>query len=832
MCGIALVAAGAESPAVDTLIDRLRSLLARRGPDACHIRKQASAITAIAGLLHLRGTSPGVQPACDAEGNVLLWNGQVFGGMYVPPDESDTTCVLRALCAAANGSGAAVDDTAAACEGASSSSVTGSGVGCGSGSSGVGGTGATAAASASASSATSVSTGTALSEGGGEAAFGATAGGTDGATDGATAAVEEQRTEGIDTSAVVAAMDRIEGPWAMIYIHARSSTIWFGRDRGGRRSLLVGMKGKGTKGDEGTDPDTCFVVTSVGAPFVGTVKTDTAGDGAAVGTVGDDGVVGGVSKDEAVDGAADGASGDACVLDSVNDVARVEGKAEDRGEADASIGSEIEYLEVPPHGLYMFKADAPLPSLVASQSSQSPHADEDRPDRRNRLDRLDRLDNPNDASTPTTSAEARTSVGVLQTASGGSVEQKKRSENGHGNGSGNVDDGNGDGSARSHGSRRVAVSDDIDQRSTLDVSAVRGLHLYPWSRCRPYSWARRPRDSGIIGKGTRTGTTGSVDMEVVEGRSEGAGRNAGQGVQECVQGTAYGGESKADAMDTAATDEDMTAANDGDMRDGDGMDRRNILRNTGITSPQPTPADSPALHGNAQRLLDCLSDAVRIRVHPSTTVATSPSSPSSSSLSSASYSPSPPALRYSPALPQQPTSTSQDHSQDHVDASAADAANANAAGTSANPNADPIARRANVGVLFSGGVDSTVLAALAHYHVPAGDEIELINVCFDGAHRSPDRIAAMQSAIELALLHPDRKWRLVLVDIPFATVEKDAGKVLDLVAPRRTHMDFNIGARYVQGRGPGGAAAIIQGFTCVASCSPRVRGCMQMRLND
>ena len=33
-------------------------------------------------------------------------------------------------------------------------------------------------------------------------------------------------------------------------------------------------------------------------------------------------------------------------------------------------------------------------------------------------------------------------------------------------------------------------------------------------------------------------------------------------------------------------------------------------------------------------------------------------------------------------------------------------------------------------VLFSGGLDSTVLAALAHRHVPPGEPIDLLNVCF------------------------------------------------------------------------------------------------------
>ena len=40
---------------------------------------------------------------------------------------------------------------------------------------------------------------------------------------------------------------------------------------------------------------------------------------------------------------------------------------------------------------------------------------------------------------------------------------------------------------------------------------------------------------------------------------------------------------------------------------------------------------------------------------------------------------------------------------------------------------------ARIGVLFSGGLDSLVLAALAHAHVPPGEPIELINVAFDAA---------------------------------------------------------------------------------------------------
>lgn len=51
---------------------------------------------------------------------------------------------------------------------------------------------------------------------------------------------------------------------------------------------------------------------------------------------------------------------------------------------------------------------------------------------------------------------------------------------------------------------------------------------------------------------------------------------------------------------------------------------------------------------------------------------------------------------------------------------------------------------AAVCVLFSGGIDSTVLAALAHAHVPEADPIDLVNVCFDPCE-APDRCPPTKS---------------------------------------------------------------------------------------
>lgn len=101
----------------------------------------------------------------------------------------------------------------------------------------------------------------------------------------------------------------------------------------------------------------------------------------------------------------------------------------------------------------------------------------------------------------------------------------------------------------------------------------------------------------------------------------------------------------------------------------------------------------------------------------------------------------------------------------------------------------PPAPTAAVGVLFSGGIDSMVLARLAHAHVPAGAPIDLINVCFDAAHRSPDRLAAIAGLEELRAVCPGRPWQLVRVDEAFDAVLAAAPAVAAALEPRHSHMD-------------------------------------------
>ena len=56
-------------------------------------------------LLQLRGSAVGQTPLVDDRGNVLLFNGEIFGGLDVPRGANDGRCLLAALGRAATGAG-------------------------------------------------------------------------------------------------------------------------------------------------------------------------------------------------------------------------------------------------------------------------------------------------------------------------------------------------------------------------------------------------------------------------------------------------------------------------------------------------------------------------------------------------------------------------------------------------------------------------------------------------------------------------------------------------------------------------------------------------------
>lgn len=136
-----------------------------------------------------------------------------------------------------------------------------------------------------------------------------------------------------------------------------------------------------------------------------------------------------------------------------------------------------------------------------------------------------------------------------------------------------------------------------------------------------------------------------------------------------------------------------------------------------------------------------------------------------------------------------------------------------------------------VAILFSGGIDSVLLAAVLHICLESSEEpIDLLNVSFDedegggdkknnmevhnlndGSEQqvkwtrekdgksckpSPDRAAAIVALGELEAIYPTRRWRLVHIDVPASERNMYEARIKQLIKPRDTQMDLNIGSAF------------------------------------
>ncbi|NXI96603.1 ASND1 protein, partial [Psophia crepitans] len=155
-------------------------------------------------------------------------------------------------------------------------------------------------------------------------------------------------------------------------------------------------------------------------------------------------------------------------------------------------------------------------------------------------------------------------------------------------------------------------------------------------------------------------------------------------------------------------------------------------------------------------------------------------------------------------------------------------------------------RKAYIAVLFSGGVDSIVIAALADKHVPLEEPIDLLNVAFmgkeqatqkdttkkhtnqqvqldlpcppesckdldtnTGTHLScfdvPDRITGRAGLKELEAINPSRTWNFVEIDVVLEELKKMRQECINhLIYPLDTVLDDSIGcAVWFASRGEG-----------------------------
>lgn len=126
---------------------------------------------------------------------------------------------------------------------------------------------------------------------------------------------------------------------------------------------------------------------------------------------------------------------------------------------------------------------------------------------------------------------------------------------------------------------------------------------------------------------------------------------------------------------------------------------------------------------------------------------------------------------------------------------------------------------ARVAVLFSGGLDCTVLARMASDMIPPEQAIDLINVAFENPRIAaqnaglstdelyelcPDRMTGRKSFAELSTVCPDRRWRFVTVNVPYDETCAHRAELIDLIYPHNTEMDLSIAcALYFAARGQG-----------------------------
>ncbi|KAF9073720.1 asparagine synthase-domain-containing protein [Rhodocollybia butyracea] len=145
---------------------------------------------------------------------------------------------------------------------------------------------------------------------------------------------------------------------------------------------------------------------------------------------------------------------------------------------------------------------------------------------------------------------------------------------------------------------------------------------------------------------------------------------------------------------------------------------------------------------------------------------------------------------------------------------------------------DPSAKgQARVAVLFSGGIDCTILTLLADRYVPRDEPIDLLNVAFENPRKInmlhgasnknkkskdadaalplpqymvPDRVTGLQEVQELRKLCPGRVWNFVEVNVPYLDYQGARQYVEDLMHPVRTVMDLSLAvALYFASRGIG-----------------------------
>ncbi|MCJ1322093.1 hypothetical protein MMC15_007438 [Xylographa vitiligo] len=153
----------------------------------------------------------------------------------------------------------------------------------------------------------------------------------------------------------------------------------------------------------------------------------------------------------------------------------------------------------------------------------------------------------------------------------------------------------------------------------------------------------------------------------------------------------------------------------------------------------------------------------------------------------------------------------------------------------------------HLAILFSGGLDCTLLARIVHDILPLDISIDLLNVAFENprviaaanalaaqnkqnassisSHYSkcPDRLTGCSSCAELLKTCPGRIWRFVSVDVPYLETLAHRNQIVSLIHPQDTEMDLSIAcALYFAARGIGHVYDSVRKCSTIYSSPARI----------
>ncbi|SCV02011.1 LAME_0G19988g1_1 [Lachancea meyersii CBS 8951] len=110
-----------------------------------------------------------------------------------------------------------------------------------------------------------------------------------------------------------------------------------------------------------------------------------------------------------------------------------------------------------------------------------------------------------------------------------------------------------------------------------------------------------------------------------------------------------------------------------------------------------------------------------------------------------------------------------------------------------------------IAILFSGGLDCSVIAALVCQHITNSGsyaKVELLNVGFENPRTGlmpedvPDRLLGQTSYKTLQALYPEVDIRFLEVDVGYEDYLKYKTQILNLIYPKQTEMDLSIAAAF------------------------------------